>query len=58
MGTASSDQRGIQRGRVVYVDHPASRRGLRVVEVIIDGFADLNANARALFAVPDAGFDE
>jgi hypothetical protein len=32
--------------------------GMRVAEVIIDGFADLNDNARALFAVPDAGFDE
>ncbi|ETZ38610.1 hypothetical protein L842_5978 [Mycobacterium intracellulare MIN_052511_1280] len=31
---------------------------LRVARVVIDGFANLNANARAAFAVPDEGFDE
>ena len=31
---------------------------LRVARVIIDGFANLNDNARAAFAIPDEGFDE
>lgn len=30
----------------------------RVARVVIDGFANLNANARVAFAVPDEGFDE
>lgn len=31
---------------------------MRVKQVIIDGFANLNENARAVFAIPDEGFDE
>ncbi|GAB7065789.1 hypothetical protein H7J06_29385 [Mycobacterium hodleri] len=31
---------------------------IRVARVIIDGFANLNDNARAAFAIPDEGFDE
>ena len=31
---------------------------MRVARVIIDGFANLNDNARAVFAIPDEGFDE
>ncbi len=31
---------------------------MRVQRVVIDGFANLNANARAVFAIPDEGFDE
>lgn len=35
------------------VDHET-----RVARVVIDGFANLNDNARAAFAIPDEGFDE
>ncbi|WP_234904083.1 hypothetical protein [Mycolicibacterium frederiksbergense] len=31
---------------------------MRVKRVIIDGFANLNENARTVFAIPDEGFDE
>lgn len=31
---------------------------IRVARAIIDGFANLNDNARAVFAVPDDGLDE